>query len=182
MSGEYIYSGGFWDSKTCAVCARWDRSGAAAPNSAPKIVWQFLEPSLVLLQQSTDQSEKSCEDNLPVSSNISKPNSAPKRCDRIGSASVATCPFLPIFATISRDKSHLPRGRNAFVAIEDSGQIRPCWWEHYRSRFWEKPDILKSCNNWFCPAVQDQRAYKLHSMFKVKAFWSAAASRGWINK
>ena len=34
---------------------------------------------------------KSCEDNLPVSSNISKPNSAPKRCDRIGSASVATC-------------------------------------------------------------------------------------------
>ena len=90
MSGEYIYSGGFWDSKTCAVCARWDRSGAAAPNSAPKIVWQFLEPSLVLLQQSTDQSEKSCEDNLPVSSNISKPNSAPKRCDRIGSASVAT--------------------------------------------------------------------------------------------
>ena len=94
MSGEYIYSGGFWDSMTCAVCARWDRSGAAAPNSAPKIVWQFLEPSLVLLQQSTDQSEKSCEDNLPVSSNISKPNSAPKRCDRIGSASVATCrPF-----------------------------------------------------------------------------------------
>ena len=90
MSGEYIYSGGFWDSKACAVCARWDRSGAAAPNSAPKIVWQFLEPSLVLLQQSTDQSEKSCEDNLPVSSNISKPNSAPKRCDRIGSASVAT--------------------------------------------------------------------------------------------
>ena len=88
---EYIYSGGFWDSKACAVCARWDRSGAAAPNSAPKIVWQFLEPSLVLLQQSTDQSEKSCEDNLPVSSNISKPNSAPKRCDRIGSASVATC-------------------------------------------------------------------------------------------
>ena len=91
MSGEYIYSGGFWDSKACAVCARWDRSGAAAPNSAPKIVWQFLEPSLVLLQQSTDQSEKSCEDNLPVSSNISKPNSAPKRCDRIGSALVATC-------------------------------------------------------------------------------------------
>ena len=90
MSGVYIYSGGFWDSKACAVCARWDRSGAAAPNSAPKIVWQFLEPSLVLLQQSTDQSEKSCEDNLPVSSNISKPNSAPKRCDRIGSASVAT--------------------------------------------------------------------------------------------
>ena len=91
MSGEYIYSGGFWDSKACAVCARWDRSGAAAPNSAPKIVWQFLEPSLVLLQQSTDQSEKSCEDNFPVSSNISKPNSAPKRCYRIGSASVATC-------------------------------------------------------------------------------------------
>ena len=46
---------------------------------------------MVLLQQSTDQSEKSCEDNLPVSSNISKPNSAPKRCDRIGSTSVATC-------------------------------------------------------------------------------------------
>ena len=91
-------------------------------------------------------------------------------------------PFLPLFATISPDKSHLPGGRNAFVAIEDSGQIRPCWWEHYRSRFWEKPDILKSCNNWFCPAVQDQRASKLHSMFKVKAFWSAAASRGWINK
>ena len=22
MSGEYIYSGGFWDSKACAVCAR----------------------------------------------------------------------------------------------------------------------------------------------------------------
>ena len=111
MSGEYIYSGGFWDSKACAVCARWDRSGAAAPNSAPKIVWQFLEPSLVLLQQSTDQSEKSCEDNLPVSSNISKPNSAPKRCDRIGSALVATwkvSSFIETFKVCSRARQLMP--------------------------------------------------------------------------
>ena len=57
MSDANIYSVGFWDSNACAVCARPDRSGA---NS----VTQFLEQSLVLLQQSADQSEKSCEDNL----------------------------------------------------------------------------------------------------------------------
>ena len=52
---------------------------------------QYAHVETEAAQQSADQSEKSCEDNLPVSSNISKPNSAPKRCDRIGSASVATC-------------------------------------------------------------------------------------------
>ena len=83
MSVANIYSGVFWDSKACALCAHRDRSGADS-------VTQFLEPSLVLLHQSADQSEKSCEDNLPVSSNISKPNSAPKRCYRFGPASVAT--------------------------------------------------------------------------------------------
>ena len=71
MSDVNIYSGVFWDSKACAVP-------------------QYAHVETEAAQQSADQSEKSCEDNLPVSSNISKPNSAPKRCYRIGPAPVAT--------------------------------------------------------------------------------------------
>ena len=57
--------------------------------------------------------------------------------------------------------------------VEADFEKNPPFWNLVTTHF-----VVSLCS--FCSAGQDQRASKLYSMFKVKAFWSAAASRGWM--